>query len=171
VIKIVDYDSMWPASFEQEQRRLLQVIGDLVDGIHHVGSTSVAGLAAKPKIDIDAVLGSDTAIGHAVDRLRALAIYCFHGDPYGAGLWTFTRAHHAYGVRLYLCGPGNATHGERVLFRDWLRTHPADAAAYAALKRRLALEAKDDWTRYSEGKADFVATIIRRASSQIDRHA
>ncbi len=165
-IKIADYDPLWPALFERERHRLWQAIGDLVEDIHHVGSRSVVGLAAKPKVDIDAVLASAAAVGRAVDRVRQSGIYCFHGDPYSAGMWTFTRTRSSYGIRFYLCGPGQVTHGERMLFCDWLRTHPADAAAYARLKRRLAMEAEGDRLRYTEGKAAFVAAIVRRASTR-----
>lgn len=61
-IKIVDYDPTWPALFEREKIRILDLIGDLVEEIHHVGSTSVLGLCAKPKIDIDVVLLSEARI-------------------------------------------------------------------------------------------------------------
>jgi GrpB-like predicted nucleotidyltransferase (UPF0157 family) len=52
-----------------------------------------------------------------------------------------------------------------ILFRDWLRTHPGDAAAYEALKRRLAVAADGDWKLYTGGKSAVVAEILRRASS------
>ena len=50
-----------------------------------------------------------------------------------------------------------------MLFRDWLRTHPEDAAAYEALKRRLAVEANGDWKFYTGGKVEFVAGIVEKA--------
>ncbi|MCJ7770744.1 GrpB family protein [Candidatus Bathyarchaeota archaeon] len=49
---IVDYDSQWPAIYEEEKQRILTVGGDKVLGIEHIGSTSVLGLGAKPIIDI-----------------------------------------------------------------------------------------------------------------------
>lgn len=164
-IQVVDYNPAWPLLFEKEKRQVLKLIGDLVDDIHHIGSTSVGGLSAKPKIDIDAVLRSDAMVAEAVERVKALAGYTFHGDPYNDGMWTFTSGHGSYGTRLYLCGPENTTHLNRMLFRDWLRTHPADAAEYAALKRKLAAEANGDWIFYTGGKAEFVARIVERASA------
>ncbi|MCA1407348.1 GrpB family protein [Ensifer sp. IC3342] len=164
-IKVVDYDPAWPGLFEEEKSRIVAVIGDVVAEIHHVGSTSIAGLCAKPKIDIDAVLCSGARVVEAVERVKALADFTFHGDPYGDGMWTFTSGHGSYGTRLYLCGPENPTHVKRMLFRDWLRTHPEDAAEYAALKRKLATEANGDWKFYTGGKSDFVAKIVRQASA------
>lgn len=164
-IKIVDYDPAWPGLYEEERGRILELIADMVDVIHHIGSTSVVGLCAKPKIDIDAVLRGDAMVAEAVERVKSLANFTFHGDPYGDGMWTFTSGRGSYGTRLYLCGPDNATHVKRILFRDWLRTHTDDAVEYAALKRRLAAEANGDWKFYTGGKSNFVARIVRKASA------
>ena len=159
-IKVVDYDPSWPALFAAEQSEILSLLCDLADEVHHIGSTSVPGLAAKPKIDIDAVLRPENMLPEGIRRIQAIGIYAYHGDPYGDGMWTFTRGRGSYGTRLYLCGPGNAAHEKRMLFRDWLRAHPDDAAAYEALKRRLAVEANGDWDFYSGGKSDFVAETV-----------
>jgi GrpB-like predicted nucleotidyltransferase (UPF0157 family) len=165
-IKVVDYDPAWPALFEAQKRIILSIVGDLVEDIHHIGSTSIAGLCAKPKIDIDTVLRGHELIPEAVERVKPHG-YAFHGDPYNDGTWVFTQGHGSYGTRLYLCGPDNATHGKRIRFRDYLRAHTDAAAAYGALKRKLALEAGGDWKRYTGGKSDFVAEIVRLASSPI----
>lgn len=168
-IKVADYDPAWPGLFEAEKSRIMELIGDMVDDIHHVGSTSVVGLPSKPKIDIDTVLRSHAMVVEAVERVKAHLGFAFHGDPYGDGMWTFTSGHGSYGTRLYLCGPENPTHVKRILFRDWLRTRPDDAAEYAALKRKLATEANGDWKFYTGGKSDFVAKIVRQASTKLGR--
>lgn len=164
-VEIVDYDPSWPAQFAAERDVLLALLGDLVNEIHHIGSTAVPGLAAKPKIDMDAVLSDERFAPQAIELVRETGAYDFHGDPYGDRRWTFTRGR-SRGIRLYLCGPGNPAHLKRVLFRDWLRMHPADAAAYETLKRRLALAADGDWDFYTGGKADFVAGIVPRATGR-----
>jgi GrpB-like predicted nucleotidyltransferase (UPF0157 family) len=151
-IKVVDYDPSWPAAFRAERAGILALIGDLVEDIHHIGSTSVPGLAAKPKIDMDAVLHTDDFVPEAITRVRATGGWDYHGDPYGDGRWTFTRGRTS-GTRLYLCGPHNEAHEKRILFRDWLRSHPEDAAAYEVLKRRLAVEASGDFAFYTGGKS------------------
>jgi GrpB-like predicted nucleotidyltransferase (UPF0157 family) len=163
-IEVTDYDPDWRALFAAEKAALLSLLGELVDDIHHVGSTSVVGLRAKPKIDIDAVIRHEGMMAEAVERVKAIPKYTFHGTPYSDGMWTFTSGRGSRGNRLYLCGPNNATHEKRILFRDWLRSHPEDAADYAALKCRLADEANGDWTYYTGGKAAFVARIVGMAS-------
>lgn len=163
-IKVVDYDPAWPALFEAQRDGIWLMLGEMLDDIHHVGSTAVEGLCAKPKIDIHAVLRRHDLIPEAIERIKPNG-YAFQGEPYNDGMWVFTQGHGSYGARLYLCGPDNATHIKRVRFRDYLRAHPEAAAEYGALKRRLMLEADGDWKFYTGGKSDFVAEIVRLASA------
>jgi len=165
-IRVVDHDPCWPAAFEAETARLAAELGGMVREWHHIGSTAVPGLAAKPKIDIDAVLRSEGLLGRAVARLTGAPSYAFHGEPWGDGRWTFTADRGGHGIRLYLCLPGNPAHRDRILFRDWLRCHPRDAAEYEALKRRLASEAPYDWSAYTGGKSDFVARVVALAERE-----
>lgn len=162
-IAVVPYDPQWPALFE----RLRDEIGDTLAGIpfeaHHIGSTAVPGLCAKPKIDIDVVLQSAADIAKSLDLLKMTDL-SYHGCPYNDGMWTFTsRRGLSPGHRLYVCVPDTATHLKRVLFRDCLRAHPEVAAAYGALKRDLVVSSGGDWHIYTNGKSAFVADVVERA--------
>jgi GrpB-like predicted nucleotidyltransferase (UPF0157 family) len=168
-IRVVPYDPAWPSHFLEIRDELTLRLGDLLDAVDHVGSTSVPGLAAKPKIDVDAVVLSAAHLGEAVTRMKAVAEWAFHGEPYKDGMWTFTRGRGSWGARLYLCAPHTATHVKRLLFRDWLRKHREDAFAYEALKLRLAVDAAGDWKAYTGGKSEFVAAIVGLAERENDR--
>ncbi len=85
-----------------------------------------------------------------------------HGDR-GEKRWAFTRDYDGNGFKLYLCGPNNRAHRERLVFRDYLRDHPERAIAYSELKRRLAAEANGDRDFYTGGKAAFVGETLRLA--------
>ncbi|MBB5665771.1 GrpB-like predicted nucleotidyltransferase (UPF0157 family) [Rhizobium leguminosarum] len=161
-IKVVDYDPSWPLLFADISAEISTLLGDLVLSIDHIGSTSVPGLAAKPKIDLDVVTISDDVLPMAIEMVRA-AEFVFHGDR-GEKRWAFTRDHEGHGFKLYLCGCGNRAHRERILFRDYLRDHSERATAYADLKRRLAAEAGNDWDFYTGGKTAFVGETLRLAS-------
>jgi GrpB-like predicted nucleotidyltransferase (UPF0157 family) len=161
-IEVVDYDPCWPRLFAEISTEVSALLGDRLLSIDHIGSTSVPGLAAKAKIDLDAVVISDTFLPAAIEIVRA-ADFVFHGDT-GEQRWAFTRDHQAYGFKLYLCGPNNRAHRERILFRDYLRDHPERARAYADLKRRLAAEASRDWDFYTGGKTAFVSETVRLAA-------
>lgn len=168
-IEVVDYDPAWPRLFEEIRAGLERLLDGLVLEIHHIGSTAVPDLSAKPKIDVDIVLCSAAAIPEAIERMQATGDYAYHGDRHRDGMWVFTTGRGSRGQRLYLCAPGTATHLRRMLFRDHLRQHPEAAAAYAALKRRLASETEDDWDHYTGGKGPFVAEIVRRAAAERDQ--
>jgi isopenicillin N synthase-like dioxygenase/GrpB-like predicted nucleotidyltransferase (UPF0157 family) len=161
-IVVVEYEPGWPALFEEIRAGLERLLEGLVLEIDHVGSTAVPGLCAKPKIDVDIVLRSTVAVPEAIERMKATGDYRFHGNKYRDGMWAFTTPCGPRGQRLYLCAPGTPTHLRRLLFRDHLRGHPEAAAAYAALKRRLASETADDWDHYTGGKASFVAETVQR---------
>lgn len=163
-VTLVDYDPQWPLLFKSRSKAIGRILGRPAE-FHHIGSTAIAGLCAKSKLDIDAVLFSEDARRDATERLKEDG-YRFHGDPHDAGRWAFTKDETPCGTRLYLCLPDNEAHRERLLFRDYLRTHPDSAAKYATLKRRLAEEAGGDWDHYTGGKSDFVADVVRRAKAE-----
>jgi GrpB-like predicted nucleotidyltransferase (UPF0157 family) len=78
-IAVVPYDPEWPRRFEAERALLERVLAPwLAEGIHHVGSTAVPGLAAKPIIDLDVVVRSAEDVPAAIDRLRSLGYIYQH---------------------------------------------------------------------------------------------
>ncbi|MDM9619456.1 GrpB family protein [Rhizobium sp. S96] len=162
-MRIVDYDPRWP-TLELARDEILSLAPGLVLAIEHIGSTAVPGLAAKPKIDLDAVLIDEAAVSTLSAKL-AVSGFRTHGDPHNDGRLPFTREHED-GLRLYLCTAGNPAHRDRLLFRDHLRYHSQRAAEYAALKRDLAEKANGDWDIYTGGKTDFVAETLRRAAAE-----
>jgi GrpB-like predicted nucleotidyltransferase (UPF0157 family) len=161
-VRIVDYDPRWPALFEAESRALGEAIGDwVVGGIHHVGSTAVPGLAAKPVIDIligiedlDAARACFEPLSrleylYAPYRVEEMHWFC-KPDPE-------RRTHH-----LHLVPAGSARYRDELAFRDRLREDPVTAAEYADLKRRLAGELQHDREAYTAAKADFIAAVCAR---------
>lgn len=165
-IVVVPYDPEWPKLFEYVKAELQPVLSDLAPVFHHVGSTSVPGLAAKPKIDLHAAFQDEDALRTAIERVKGLPAYTFHGDKYNDQSWTFTSGKGSYGARLYLCTSDNRVLRDRVIFRDYLRTHPERSDAYAALKLRLMNEANGDWNFYTGGKSDFVFETLRLAKAE-----
>lgn len=167
-IVVVPYDPEWPLQFSRIKGELEQILADLAPRFHHVGSTSVPGLAAKPKIDLHAAFANETALGIAIERMKGVAAYTFHGDKYNDQSWTFTSGK-VYGARLYLCTADNAVLRDRILFRDYLRSHPDRTQAYATLKLRLMSEANDDWDYYTGGKTAFVRETVQLAKAEPQR--
>jgi len=163
-IVVLPYDPEWPKHFAKISGELELLLSDLSPIFHHVGSTSVPGLAAKPKIDLHAAFVHEDTIPVAIARVQSLGSFTFHGDKYQQQTWTFTSGRGSHGARLYLCTTNNAVLRDRIAFRDYLRRHPERADAYAALKLKLMREARDDWDYYTGGKSEFVRETLRLVS-------
>jgi NAD-dependent deacetylase len=161
-VRVIPYDPAWPREAEAEAARVREALGDLVVEIDHVGSTSVPGLAGKPVLDLSVGLRSLDLDG---DRVRAMARlgYEYLGEYGLPGRLFFrkgddTRTHHVHAVE----------HGEEHwhrhrAFRDYLREHPDEAAAYGEHKISVAADARDSedyWAR----KQPYVDALFERAS-------
>ena len=159
-IAVEPYNNRWPGEFEKIKDYLMPFIGDSVVEIHHVGSTSVAGLAAKPIIDIDIEIPAGN-FSEIKKRLEAIG-FIHEGDLGITGREVFKRenldgftAHH-----LYVCPSGGDELMRHLKFRDRLRLDPAAAKEYGALKISLAAKHGDDIDAYTAGKTDFINGIL-----------
>lgn len=164
-IVLVPHDPAWSARFEEEAALIGQVIGPWVTGgIHHVGSTAIPGLAAKPVIDI-AVGVADLEFSRPCIELLGGIDYVY--APYRADVMHWfckpdpsRRTHH-----LHLIPTGSARFEDELVFRDYLRARPDKAAEYGALKKRLAAVHRTDREAYTSAKTGFVeaVTAVARA--------
>jgi GrpB-like predicted nucleotidyltransferase (UPF0157 family) len=165
-IEVVPYDPNWPKIFEVEKEIISVALGDNFVAIHHIGSTSVPGLAAKPKIDIIAV---------AKNRVKAIidlgkAGYAYKGEwniPLKCG---FTKRG-IVNVNLHMFFDENHPEVELNLkIRDYLRDHPDVRDEYAVLKMKI-LEDEDAHQKsersplpiYTVRKRAFIDSIIKSA--------
>jgi GrpB-like predicted nucleotidyltransferase (UPF0157 family) len=156
------YDPRWATLFEEEAARLGAVLEPwLVEGIHHVGSTSIPGMAAKPVIDMIAGVRdlaearaafeplTKLGYGHREHRLDA---HAFHKPPKMPTQWEET--HH-----LHLTVPGSDLWRERLAFRDALRADPYLVREYAEVKMRYYGAP----TSHSVSKRPFVERVLASA--------
>jgi GrpB-like predicted nucleotidyltransferase (UPF0157 family) len=164
-VLIVDYDPHWPALFEREAARLRAVLGDRALEIHHFGSTSVPGIAAKPIIDIFLVV-ADSADEHAylpalVDAGYVLCIR--EPDWYEHRMFKGPDTD----INLHVLSAGCPDIDMCLKFRDWLRRNEGDRELYARTKRELA---QRDWKyiqQYAAAKTSVVQEIMARARERV----
>lgn len=164
MIEVVPYDPGWPGLFEAERERLEHSLGPwLESGIHHIGATSVPGLAAKPIVDMMAGIQDFEEARAAYEPLRADG---WEHTPHRPGI-----AHHFSkpGFGLHLTEPRSDLWNERLAFRDALRSDHELAAEYAALKLRLAEEHADDPEGYTRGKREFVGRVLASSGLSFGR--
>jgi GrpB-like predicted nucleotidyltransferase (UPF0157 family) len=167
-VRIHPYDPQWPPRFERERPDLERVLGpSITGGIHHVGSTAVPGLDAKPIVDI---LVGVADLQSARAYIEPLARLDYVYAPYRVEemVWfckpsPARRTHH-----LRLVPTGSPRFAAELAFRDHLRAHPEVARDYAALKHRLAARFENDREAYTEAKRDFVSDVVRRAASRAE---
>lgn len=162
----MESDPTWPRSFEVERRALAEALRALVvDGIHHVGSTSVPGLSAKPIIDI--LVGVES-LERARPVITLVAPLGYGYFPYRANdMHWFCKPDHGHRTHHLHLDPARSDQFQSELaFRDYLRAHPATSTAYANLKHVLAARFTEDREAYTAAKAPFTHEVLRLARSQ-----
>ena len=168
-IHLAPYNPEWPAWYDREATRIRATLGDRVRKLEHAGSTSVPGLSAKPVIDIvlavadsadeDAYVPDMVAAGYRL-VIREPDWYehrLFKGPDTNINLHTFTE--------------GSPEIRRMLAFRDRLRSHPEELAAYEAAKQELATRTWAYVQDYADAKGAVVEGIIARALAEEDAAA
>lgn len=161
---VVPYDPDWPSQFEAERELLERALAPWLEGgIHHIGSTAIPGIAAKPVIDMMAGVRELEEARAAFEPLFELG---YVETPHRPGTHHFSKP---YGVApthgLHLTEPGSHLWEERLAFRDALRADPVLVAEYAALKQRMLDEERRGGPGYDSGaKRAFVARVVANAA-------
>lgn len=165
MIVLVPYDSNWASDFTREAARLAVSLGDVPLELHHIGSTAVPGLVAKPVIDMLAVVPHVETLDERGALFESLG-YEAMGEFGIVGRRYFRKTDHT-GRRthhIHAFSAGSADISRHLDFRDYLRAHSDVGKAYAALKHQLAAECVDDMQCYSEGKTSFIRDVERWAA-------
>lgn len=150
---VVPHDPEWAAAFAAETRALAAAIGETCTALHHIGSTAVPGILAKPIIDMLGVARSFERLDGATGRIEALG-YTAMG-AFGIEGRRYFRKDDAEGRRthhLHVFETGSPHIKRHLAFRDYLRSHPEKAREYSALKAALVASGAP----YQDGKDAFV---------------
>ena len=166
-IEIVPYKPDWPGKFNEINGLFYSTFGDKIAGLEHIGSTSVPGLGAKPIIDV--LLGVKR-LKDAEDIIPAMEHlgyeYVFKYEDIMPERRYFVKylhdrrsIHHIHSVEI-----NNDFWVRHLLFRDYLREHPAVRDEYFELKKKLAAIDWEDKMGYTDAKTDFIREIEKKAS-------
>ena len=166
-VTVVPYRPEWPELFEAERERLRGALCGLDATIEHGGSTSVPGLAAKPTID---VLVGVTGLEQMNERIDDMVAVGYHYVPKYEVRMPDRRYFRRPDARprlahVHVLEVDGVRWLRHLAFRDWLREHPDDAHAYAALKFALAHQYRHDRPGYTDAKNSFITMILKRALS------
>ncbi len=162
-IEIAEYDPAWPRAFACEAEAILGACRTWVTTIHHVGSTSVPGLAAKPILDIVPVAASPAMCAESISGMTELG-YRSRGENGIPGRFYFDKVVEGRTVvHAHMFPEGHTDVRNHLVFRDYLRTHPDAAREYEELKRKLASKHRDNRKAYTEAKAEFINETLSAA--------
>ena len=162
-VVVLPYSEEWKRAFEAIKAELLSAVGHLIEGIEHVGSTSVEGLSAKPCIDVDIVIRDYTVFPAVVQGLQQIG-YLHEGD---LGIkereaFAYSDKPHLYPHHLYVCPAHSAELHRHLTFRDHLRSHPEDAALYGAVKEEGARLYPNDIDGYIAHKEPCIRALYQK---------
>ena len=159
---IVDYTPSWVVRFNDERTALLSALGSCEFAIEHIGSTAVPGLAAKPSIDVMLGASSLERIEEVIAPLASLGFQYMPGhEKKIPERRLFAKpAEHPRSVNLHGVVRNGRLWRDQLAFRDALRSDSSLARTYEVLKRSLAAAHPEDRAAYTEGKSNFVRTIL-----------
>ena len=156
-VEVVPYNANWPVKYEEEVKRIKKVLGPEIVASHHIGSTSIPGMSAKPIIDILLEVRNIDRIDNYNDEMIKLG-YEPRGELGIPGRRYFSReepkdvrTHHIHSFQT-----GNIGLTRHPAFRDYMIAHPEDAKEYAELKIVLARRFPQDIDGYVLGKELYV---------------
>jgi len=163
-VKVVPHNPRWRNAFEAEAKHIGAALGENVAAIHHIGSTAIPGIYAKPVIDLLVEVRNITEVDERSSSMEALG-YEAMGE-FGILGRRYFRKDNREGIRTYqihVFEAGSAQVTRHIVFRDYMIVHPEDARKYSELKSKLAKEHSQSIDGYVDGKDSFIKEIDRKA--------
>jgi GrpB-like predicted nucleotidyltransferase (UPF0157 family) len=164
-VEVVPHDPQWRGAFEAEVKHVAAALGENVVAIHHIGSTAIPNIYAKPIIDLLVEMRDIAEVDRRSSAMESLG-YEVMGE-YGIPGRRFFRKDNREEIRthhIHAFESGSAEGERHLAFRDYMIAHPDDALRYGELKRKLAEEHPQSIEEYMDGKDGFIKEIDRRAA-------
>ena len=159
---VLPYDETWATAFEDIKAEIEKALGDWIIGVEHVGSTSVAGMSAKPCIDLDVVIRDYSVFDAVRDKLATIG-YIHEGDLgiKGREAFKYSDKPHLMTHHLYVCPRDSEELHRHILFRDFLRKNPEAVKKYSRVKETAAKLFPDSIDQYIEYKSPCIEELYR----------
>lgn len=162
-IIVTEYNPLWREMYEVEARIIKNILGDNCVAIHHIGSTAVPGLKAKPIIDIMPVVVDIQRVDSVAAEFEKSG-YEYMGEFGMPGRRYLRKGGDERTHQIHIFEVTNqADINRHIAVRDYLRTHTEIAKQYGSLKAALAEKFPYDIDGYCDGKEDFVKRLEQTA--------
>jgi len=161
-VEVQEFKEIWRELFLLEARKIEQVFRDNMIEIHHIGSTAVEGLKAKPVIDLLPVVNDLTLVDHYNEQMETLG-YEAMGENGLPGRRFFRKGGDQRSHHVHLYEKGHPDIDRHLAFRDYLSAHNEDRMRYGEKKAELAKRFPYEMEAYIEGKNPIVEEIEAKA--------
>lgn len=167
------YNDKWPSWYEEERQVMIEELGfSKVLAIHHIGSTAVPGLLAKPTIDILLELADDVDLVEFKEHMKQMN-YLFasqKGKPKPHMMFMKGYTLEGFEDKVFHVHVRYAGDWDELYFRDYLREHEDVRWEYAKLKQRHKATYEYDRDGYTNAKTEFVERATQLARAQYKSH-
>lgn len=168
IVELENYNPQWKEEYLTEEKLLKEVLKDRIIEIHHIGSTSIEGLKAKPVIDILVVIKSLEEIPE-IESILADYDYSNRGQQGVSDRYFFAKGpEDARSHYIHFVEPNSNTYYNQVYFKKYLIEHPEYIKKYCDLKTELAAKYADERPKYTQGKNEFITNVIKLAKEEYD---
>ena len=160
-VEVVSYNPNWKEMYKEESEKIKNILNDIIIDIHHIGSTAIPGIKAKPVIDILVEVKDIEGVDQYNHKMKELG-YEAMGE-YGIPKRRFfrkgenNRTHH-----IHIFQVGNEEIERHINFKEYLIAYPRKAREYSKLKEKLANKYTYDVKNYTNSKSDFIKKIDRK---------
>jgi GrpB-like predicted nucleotidyltransferase (UPF0157 family) len=161
-IEIHEHLPAWADEFRHVGAKLRQALGTVALRIDHIGSTSIAGLAAKPILDLQVSVVALEPVNPFLVPMEALG-YVWRRDNPDKTKRYFREAPGSRRTHIHVRKAGSWHEQFALLFRDYVRLHPAEQRKYEAVKRELATKYRLQRQKYTDAKDPIFWEIMFRA--------
>lgn len=166
IVNLYNYSEDWTFQYVKEERLLKKVLGSKIKEIHHVGSTSIFGLKAKPIIDILLLINSFDDIEDISNILKDYD-YENRGTQGVSDRYFFAKGpDDARSHYLHVVEEKSDTYYNQLYFKKYLLDHPDYVRRYSLLKVDLASKYANDRKLYTQGKEKFIKEVILLAKEE-----
>lgn len=162
---ITVYDPDWPRQYDVERRKLSPIFGEVLVEIHHVGSTAIQELAAKPEIDILVVVANTTMAERWTIALLKLG-YQRGKDLSPEHLFYKRDAGGIRSHKIHVCEQSHQKINEMLMFRNYLRSNSDARDQYQQFKLELEQKNSKGIAEYLAAKEPFIRHILTKATSE-----
>jgi GrpB-like predicted nucleotidyltransferase (UPF0157 family) len=164
-VEVVPHDPKWQEMFKVESNRVREALGENVVAVHHIGSTAIPCIYAKPIIDLLVEVKDITKVDGQDTSMESLG-YEVMGE-FGISGRRYFRKDNQEGIRthqIHIFTVGSDQVKRHLAFRDYMIAHPEDAQNYSELKRSLARKYPTNIDGYMDGKDEFIRDIDKKAT-------